>query len=102
MVRSRGLRCLARSAARVALVAATASTAMHRAYADTLEGTLALAYQNNPQINSQRAATRATDEGVGVALSGYRPKVSATAQIGEQYLDTLSKGTGGIGYTKSN
>ena len=46
---------------------------MHRAIADTLEGALALAYQNNPQINAQRAATRATDEGVGVALSGYRP-----------------------------
>ena len=64
----------------------------HPGLADTLEGALALAYQNNPQLNSQRAATRATDEGVGVALSGYRPKVSANAQIGEQYLDTLSAG----------
>jgi outer membrane protein len=87
----------------VALIATTALTgaATQRALADTLEGSLALAYQNNPQINSQRAATRATDEGVGVALSGYRPQVSATAQIGEQYLDSLSKGTGGFGYTKS-
>src|SRR6202790_1221205 len=95
---------LAARAARVALIATTALTgaALHRAHADTLEGALALAYQNNSQINSQRAATRATDEGVGVALSGYRPQVSATAQIGEQYLDTLSKGTAGIGYTKSN
>jgi len=81
-------------AARVALIAATALTgvATHRAAADTLEGALALAYQNNPQINSQRAATRATDETVGVALSGYRPQVSATAQIGEQYIDNLTKG----------
>jgi outer membrane protein len=88
---------------RAALIATTALTggAMHRAFADTLEGSLALAYQNNPQINSQRAATRATDESVGVALSGYRPQVAATAQIGEQYLDTLSKGTGVIPYTKS-
>ena len=44
--------------------------AMHGAIADTLEGALALAYQNNPQLNAQRAATRATDESVGVALSG--------------------------------
>src|ERR1700692_2545992 len=97
MMRSRGFRCLIRGAVRVALVATTAlaSADMHRACADTIEGALALAYQNNPQINSQRAATRATDEGVGVALSGYRPQVSATASLGEQYLDTLSKPTGG-------
>jgi outer membrane protein len=82
-------------AARVALIATTALTgaAMHGALADTLEGSLALAYQNNPQINAQRAATRATDESVGVALSGYRPTVSATAQIGEQYIDSLSRGS---------
>jgi outer membrane protein len=86
-------------AARVALIATTALTgaAMHRALAETLDGALALAYQNNPQINAQRAATRASDENVGVALSGYRPAVSATAQIGEQYLDSLTKGAGGGG-----
>ena len=66
-----------------------------RAAADTLEGALALAYQNNPQLNSQRAATRATDEGVGIALSGYRPKIAATAQAGEQYLDSLAKSGAG-------
>jgi outer membrane protein len=89
-------------AARVALIATTALTgaAMPGAIADTLEGALALAYQNNPQINSARAATRAVDESVGVALSGYRPQVSATAQIGEQYLDTLARGTFG-GNTRS-
>jgi outer membrane protein len=97
MVRNRGIRCLIRGAVRVALVATTALAGadMHRACADTLEGALALAYQNNPQINSQRAATRATDEGVGVALSGYRPQISGTVQIGEQYLDTLSKASVG-------
>jgi outer membrane protein len=91
-----GRPCFVARAARVALIASTALTgaAVHAARADTLEGALALAYQNNPQINSQRAATRATDEGVGVALSGYRPQVSATAQIGEQYLDTLSRPSG--------
>jgi outer membrane protein len=74
-----------------AMIVAVAGLAAGQAAADTLEGALGLAYQNNPQLNSQRAATRATDEGVGVALSGYRPKLSANAQIGEQYLDTLSK-----------
>jgi outer membrane protein len=92
-----GRPCSVARAVRVALIATTALAggAMHVAFADTLPGALALAYQNNPQVNAQRAATRATDETVGVALSGYRPTVSATAQIGEQYLDTLSKGAGG-------
>src|SRR5258708_751036 len=86
-----------------ALLATTAlaGAASHRAVADTLEGSLALAYQNNPQLNSARAATRVTDEGVGVALSGYRPKVTGSAQLGEQYLDSLSKPSSGIGYSKS-
>jgi outer membrane protein len=77
----------------MALIASTAlgGVAMQSASADTLEGALALAYKNNPQVNSQRAATRATDEGVGIALSGYRPQVAATAAVGEQYLDTLSR-----------
>ena len=77
------------------LIVALAGLAAHQAAADTLEGSLTLAYRNNPQLNSQRAATRAVDEGVGTALSGYRPKLSANAQVGEQYLDTLSRGIGG-------
>src|SRR5207302_117953 len=89
--------CLVRRAVRVGLVATSSLTAAlggaltNRGTADTLPGALALAYRNNPQVNAQRAATRATDESVPVALSGYRPTVSATAQIGEQYLDSLSK-----------
>ena len=40
------------------------------AFADTLPGALIQAYVNNPQLNSQRAVVRATDEGVPQALSG--------------------------------
>ena len=43
------------------------------ALADTLESALAYAYVNNPQLNSQRALVRATDESVPTALAGYRP-----------------------------
>ncbi len=46
------------------------------------------AYQNNPQLNSQRAQVRSTDENVPQALSGYRPKVAITASAGYQYTDT--------------
>jgi outer membrane protein len=55
-----------------------------RGGADTLPGALALAYQNNPQLNAQRAVLRSTDELVPQALSGYRPQLSATADIGIQ------------------
>jgi outer membrane protein len=59
------------------------------ALADTIEAALVRAYQNNPQLNAQRAAVRSTDENVPQALSGYRPKVSITASAGYQYSDSL-------------
>jgi len=60
------------------------------ALADTIEAALVRAYQNNPQLNAQRATVRATDENVPQALSGYRPKVALTATAGYQYTDTLN------------
>ena len=62
--------------------------------ADTLPWALVQAYQNNPQLNAQRAAVRATDETVPQALSGYRPRISLSATAGEQYLDQLTKTSG--------
>jgi outer membrane protein len=58
---------------------------------DTLESALVQAYQNNPSLNSQRPATRAIDEGVPQALSGYRPRITVTASGGEQSLSNTSK-----------
>ena len=60
------------------------------ALADTIEAALVRAYQNNPQLNAQRALVRSTDENVPQALSGYRPKAALTASAGYQYSDTLS------------
>src|SRR6202171_5393508 len=60
------------------------------ALADTIEAALVRAYQNNPQLNAQRAQVRSTDENVPQALSGYRPKVALTASAGYQYTDTNS------------
>src|SRR5580692_8360219 len=65
------------------------------ALADTIEAALVRAYQNNPQLNAQRALVRSTDENVPQALSGYRPKVSLTASAGEQYSDSLTTQGGG-------
>lgn len=53
------------------------------AAAETIETALAKAYQNNPQLNAQRAIVRQADEGVPQALSGYRPTISANVSIGE-------------------
>src|SRR3984893_11913692 len=64
------------------------------ALADTIEAALVRAYQNNPQLNSQRAQVRFTDENVPQALSGYRPKVSITGSAGYQYTDTLTTAGG--------
>src|SRR6476661_260502 len=58
------------------------------ALADTIEAALVRAYQNNPQLNAQRAQVRSTDENVPQALSGYRPRVALTASAGYQYTDT--------------
>lgn len=52
------------------------------AHADTINGALAGAYNNNPTLNAQRAATRAADEGIAIAKSGYRPTITANANIG--------------------
>lgn len=40
---------------------------------------MAKAYENNPDLNAARAGLRATDEGVALAKSGYRPTVAAEA-----------------------
>jgi outer membrane protein len=80
------------SAAAAVLLMAFAGSAP--ALAETIEAALVRAYQNNPQLNAQRALVRSTDENVPQALSGYRPKVAVTASAGYQYSDTLSTSGG--------
>ncbi len=75
----------------VALAVAGVGMAVSDAAADTLEWALVQAYQNNPSLNAQRAALRATDENVPQALSGYRPKLSVTAQGGYNYTNALQE-----------
>ena len=70
-----------------------------QACAETIEQALIHAYQNNPQLNAQRASVRATDETVPQALSGYRPRVNVTASVGSQYSNTLVKSTTATGGT---
>ncbi|MBR1156294.1 TolC family outer membrane protein [Bradyrhizobium sp. JYMT SZCCT0428] len=81
----RGVKVFAGAAASVLLLTLMGPTP---ALADTIEAALVRAYQNNPQLNAQRAQVRFTDEAVPQALSGYRPRVAVTASAGYQYTDT--------------
>lgn len=68
---------------------ATAVVAPSSVRAETIESALARAYEGNPQLNAQRASVRATDEYIPQALSGYRPRIGATATVGEQRADLI-------------
>ncbi|HEX7885218.1 MAG TPA: TolC family outer membrane protein [Phenylobacterium sp.] len=52
------------------------------ASAETLADAIALAYENNPTLQAQRATQRATDETYVQARSGWRPTLSLSASAG--------------------
>src|SRR6476659_8737976 len=79
-----GVKLFTGAAVSVLLLALAAPTP---ALADTIEAALVRAYQNNPQLNAQRAQVRSTDENVPQALSGYRPRVGVNLSTGYQYQD---------------
>ena len=63
------------------------------AQAQDLSRALANAYSVNPDLNAGRASTRASDENVPAARSGYMPKVSASADYGRTHSESrLSTG----------
>jgi outer membrane protein len=84
-------RRLANRAIATCAVAAVLIVVSRPGIADTLEGSLAQAYQNNPSLNAQRAALRATDEGVPIALSGYRPRITGTITGGATGQDQTTR-----------
>ena len=52
--------------------------------AETLKQALTAAYKFNPRLDAERARLRATDEEVPRALSGYRPQIFGSADVGYQ------------------
>ena len=88
-----GVKVVTGAAAAVLLMACVDLTS---ALADTIEAALVRAYQNNPQLNAQRAQVRSTDENVPQALSGYRPRVALTGSAGYQYTDTQTNSGSGV------
>ncbi len=67
--------------------------------AESLDSALAKAYGSNPTLNAQRASLRVTNENVPQALSGYRPRITGTADIGATQTQA---GTPGRGATVTN
>ncbi|HTK36492.1 MAG TPA: TolC family outer membrane protein [Caulobacteraceae bacterium] len=78
-----------------ACVAALAGAVAPAARAETLADALALAYQSNPTLQSQRALQRQLDETYVQARAGFRPTVSASSSTG--YSETPA--ANGVGYT---
>jgi outer membrane protein len=67
-----------------ALVVCLGPIAAH-AEPESLEQAWTLAYRNNPSLEAQRAALRATDEQVSQALSNWRPSIDATGAYGKTW-----------------
>jgi outer membrane protein len=65
------------------------------ARAETLADALALAYESNPVLQSQRALQRQLDETYVQARAGFRPSVSVSSSTGW----SQTPATGGPGYT---
>lgn len=62
------------------------------AFAESLTDALAMAYQNNPSLEAQRAALRATDEGVPQAKSGFLPTLRGTGSISKSKQNSFFAG----------
>ena len=58
------------------------------ASAETMAQALASAYSSNPEINSARAQTRADDENVPIARSGYLPVISLFGTMSHDRTDS--------------
>jgi outer membrane protein len=76
------------AALRILAAASLATIGAAAARAETISGALIKAYLTNPDINTQRAAVRAADEGVPEANAGYLPTISAQGNIGIERAQT--------------
>ena len=67
---------------------ALSAAAFAPASAETLADAIALAYQNNPTLQAQRAAQRALDETYVQARTNFRPTLTLSG--GWQYAETAT------------
>jgi outer membrane protein len=69
--------------------------------AETIGGALIKAYLTNPDINTQRATVRQTDESVPEANAGYLPKISAVGNVAVAHVtgNEVIPGEAAIGFS---
>ncbi|MEQ8479065.1 MAG: TolC family outer membrane protein [Hoeflea sp.] len=89
-----------KSFACIAVLSALALTPQ-QASAETIYQAMARAYDNNPDLNAARAGLRATDEGVAIAKSGYRPTVAVEAVTTSTNTEGRVSNSASIGATIS-
>jgi TolC family type I secretion outer membrane protein len=70
------------------------AVALDAARAQTIADALVQTYNTNPDLAAARAQLRATDEGVAVAMSGWRPTLTFSANAGEAWRRTNGNATG--------
>jgi outer membrane protein len=71
------------------------------ASAETLKQALGAAYKFNPRLDAARAISRATDEEVPRALSGYRPTIAGSADTTYE-IESIKPDVGGRKTTEGN
>lgn len=81
-----------RSAVKSVFLAAMVLVASPALSAETIHGALAKAYENNSSLNSARAGVRVANEGVPLAKSGWRPRVTGTIGLNSVSTDTSRGG----------
>lgn len=65
----------------VSMVAVPTIAATQAYAADSITAALARAYENNSTLNAGRASLRATNEGVPLAKSGMRPRITSSLNL---------------------
>jgi len=74
--------------AQMAAVVAVCVFAASPSRAESLMDAMVSAYETSPELAAQRASLRATDETVAQALSGWRPRVTASGSYGRSAIRT--------------
>lgn len=89
-----GRKGLAAAGLLAVLIVAAPAPGTGTATAESLRQALTSAYKFNPQLDAARARLRATDEQVPVAMSGFRPQISSSADVG--YRNNMSRGPSAV------
>jgi outer membrane protein len=71
---------------------AVSPLALASGVAQSLDAALSSAYRSNPDLNATRASLRAVDESVPSAMSGYRPRITGSADYGYTSIDSRTAG----------